>query len=346
MDKNFHKLIQKEKTILLPDIGTFFNDDTSLAIEMINKLHAYNVEVIKGEILHDPNICLDYDQNEFYYDKSQKKFIAENYRKLMTRKTVDLNSYEKIFEHAKSLDKVLVLSIYDTVGVDFALNIKCDVIKVASSNITNIPLIKYMSKFDLPIILDTGHSTLEEIARAINILNDNDFFDIFIQHSPLAPPVPVEEQNLNFMVNLGKTFGLPYGLSDHHDGDEMLYAATALGASIVEKGVTPEKYLADQDCAHAMFIDDIPEILKRIKNISKSLGNGTRYLRRDREKYKSRMCIYATKDIKNGEKISEEKISFAMPFVGIGVEEIDNVIGRKLSKDVKKGEPLKKDFLI
>ena len=88
------------------------------------------------------------------------------------------------------------------------------------------------------------------------------------------------------MVNLGKTFGLPYGLSDHHDGDEMLYAATALGAAIVEKGVTPEKYLADQDCAHAMFIDDIPEILKRIKNISKSLGNGTRYLRRDREKYK------------------------------------------------------------
>ena len=83
-------------------------------------------------------------------------------------------------------------------------------------------------------------------------------------------PVPVEEQNLNFMVNLGRTFGLPYGLSDHHDGDEMLYAATALGASIVEKGVTPEKYLADQDCAHAMFIDDIPEILKRIKNISKS----------------------------------------------------------------------------
>lgn len=346
MGKKFQELINKEKTILLPDIGTFFNDDTSLAIEMINKLDTYNIEVIKGEVLHDPNICLDYDQDEFYYDKSQKKFIAENYRKLMTRKTVDLDSYEKIFKHAKSLDKVLVLSIYDFAGVDFAVNIKCDVLKVASSNITNVPLIKYMAKFDLPIILDTGHSTLEEIARAINIFNDNKLFDIFIQHSPLAPPVTVEQQNLNFMVNLGKTFGLPYGLSDHHDGDEMLYAATALGASIVEKGVTPEKYLSDQDCAHAMFIEDIPEIVKRIKNISKSLGNGTRYLRRDREKYKSRMCIYATQDINCGEIISEEKISYAMPYVGIGVEEIDNVIGRKVSKDIKMGEPLKKNFLI
>ena len=313
---------------------------------MIDKLHTYKIDVIKGEILHDPNICLDYDQDEFYYDKSQRKFISENYRKLMTRKTISLDSYEKIFKHAKSLNKLLVLSIYDCVGVDFAISIECDVIKLASSNITNIPLIKYMSKYDLPIILDTGHSTIEEIARAINILNDNNFFEIFIQHSPLAPPVPVEEQNLNFMVSLGKTFGLRYGLSDHHYGDEMLYAAAALGASIVEKGVSPEKNLSDQDCAHAMYIDDVPEILKRIKNISKSLGDGTRYLRRDRDKYKSRMCIYAKKDMSSGEKIYKQNIGFAMPLVGIGVEEIDNIIGRKLSKAIKKGEPITKEFLI
>ena len=92
---------------------------------------------------------------------------------------------------------------------------------------------------------------------------------IIIEHSPLAPPTNVKFHNLLFMKTLQKTFNYNVGLSDHHDGNEMLYAATALGAVIVEKGVCVDRNKINQDVAHSIQIDELKEVNKKIQNISR-----------------------------------------------------------------------------
>ena len=130
------------------------------------------------------------------------------------------------------------------------------------------------------------------------------------------------------MKTLQKTFNYNVGLSDHHDGNEMLYAATALGAVIVEKGVCVDRNKINQDVAHSIQIDELKEVNKKIQNISRGLGNGIRYLNRSREKYSSRMGIIAKKNIKNGERITLKNIKFAWPIKYIGSEDIDQILNK------------------
>ena len=142
------------------------------------------------------------------------------------------------------------------------------------------------------------------------------------------------------MQTLGACFNLPYGLSDHHIGDEMLYAATALGASIVEKGVCPDQLGDEQDRAHALNISQVAIVQRKIENIAKGLGNGVRGLSRNRDKYISRMGLIAKVNIEKGEVITKNKVDYAFPVIGIPVEEIDLIINKKASKMIFLGQPL------
>ena len=117
--------------------------------------------------------------------------------------------------------------MYDIEGAKFAKSNGVSALKIASS-IVHKPLISFCAKLNLPIIIDTGDSTIEEIDRAIGWWKcESKSGHLIIQHSPYPYPESLDNHNLNFMVNLGKIFNLPYGLSDHHVGNEMLYAATA-----------------------------------------------------------------------------------------------------------------------
>jgi sialic acid synthase SpsE len=335
-----HDLIKKYKTLFLPDIGTFFNDDVSTALKMVDQLADAGIPVIKGEVLHDADVCLRSDFLDYYYSPSTGGMIKENYRAIIERKIVSFDNYAIIFDRVRQRGCKLVVSVYDNKGVDFAVEQDVLAIKIASSNVTHQPLLEYVAKTNKTIILDTGHSTLEEIARAVNWLNDAGKSDIIIQHSPLAPPVPVDEHNLMFMRTLGDCFQLPYGLSDHHIGDEMLYAATALGACIVEKGVCPDAMGDDQDRAHALNISEAAVVQQKITNIAKGLGNGMRQFERDREKFRSRMGLVARQEISEGEVLTNENIGFAFPPIGLGVEYTEFVLGKKVNRAISVGKPI------
>ena len=337
---NIHDIINERGVLFLPDIGTFFNDDIDLAFKMVDQLSEAKIPVLKAEILHNADICLKTELEENYYSSVKAEMVRESYRQIIERKVVSLEDYARIFTRIKANGCELVVSVYDTEGVDFAIKHNVIALKIASSNITHKALIEYVAKTDITIILDTGHSTLEEISRAINWLNDSGKKDIIIQHSPLAPPVSVGEHNLKFMQTLGECFGLPFGLSDHHIGEEMLYAATALGASIVEKGVCPDDLKDEQDRAHALNISQAAAVQEKIENISKGLGNGVRHLVRSRSKYISRMGIIAKTDIKLGDRLTKDNIGFAFPAVGIPVEDFDFVINKKILSAISAGQPI------
>ena len=325
---------QLSTPFFLPDIGTFFNQDINLALDLINQLAQAKVSVLKGEILHSADICLAGDTIEKYYNSANNTMVKENYRALIERKVVSLDDYRLIFDHARAQSMAIILSVYDEQGADFAKEIGCMAIKIASANITHQPLIEYIAAKQLPMILDTGHSTLEEVLRAVSWARDAGNYDLLIEHSPPAPPNDVKLHNLRFMQPMGQAAGTPFGLSDHHNGDEMLFAATAMGAIILEKGVCPNNMAAEQDGAHAMPINQVAQTIEKINNIASALGNGYRELPRYRAKYHSRMGLVAKVDIAQGQCLSLANVSFAFPALGIATEYWSEVQGVKTSRDI------------
>lgn len=325
--------------LFLPDIGTFFNQDEGLALEMVDRLAEAGVRVIKGEVLHDPDICLD-DGTAVRYPDRQGGMREEPYRRLIERKVVPLPTYERIFGHARDRGMGIVLSIYDLTGLRFALDLDVDGLKVATSNIVHQPLITVMAATGRPLLIDTGDSSLEEIDRAVSWARDGGAERLLVEHSPYPPPAGPERHDLRFMVSLGRSLGLPFGLSDHHHGEEMLYAATALGASLLEKGVCPDGLDGEQDVAHALPIGQVARVEQACATIHTALGREYRPLDRNRPRKLSRMGLVAARDLAPGEPLSLETVRFAFPARGIRVEQWEEAAGRCLVRGVAAGQPV------
>jgi N,N'-diacetyllegionaminate synthase len=325
--------------VMLPDIDMFFNRDLELAKEIVRKLVGSGVKVIKGAVIHNAEIALDDGTQEVYYS-SRTGSIAENYRSLMERKVMTLEEHEELFKLCRSLGPELVLSVYDSCGASFAKDIGACALKVPSTNITHEQLIRFLGKLQIPVIIDTGKSTLEEIARAVQWARDAGINELILEHSPEAPPSSLANHNLRMITSLQKIFECPVGLSDHHAGDEMMFAAVALGASVLEKGVCADDQGVDQDVYHAMRVGEVAGILTKCENIFEALGGHMRYLQRDRPKPKARMGLIARKQLQSGSLINEENIDFAFPARGVPTEYWSLVQGWKIKSGIDQGRTI------
>lgn len=327
--------------VILPDIDVFFNQDIDLAKSMITSLVKSGSKFIKAAVIHDPNIVLDDDTQESYYDHVAKKLVSERYRDLIERKVISLDSYRILADLTRELNALLVLSVYDSEGADFAVDAGAVALKIASSNITHEYLINYVCDLGLPIILDTGKASLAEISRAMGwIRAKGSLSRAIIQHSPLAPPHDLKFHNLHMMRTLGEIFDVPFGLSDHHAGNEMMIAATALGACVLEKGVCPENAIADQDVAHAIPVSRFPDLLTECTNVFHALGGKMRFLDDIPVRRLDRMGLIAKVDLRPGSKITDKEIGFAWPSKGVGAEFWSVVEGCRLTRSIKKGQPV------
>ena len=257
--------------LFLPDIGTFFNQDMALAEDMVHRLKAAGAVAIKGELVHRIDMVVDDHTHERYIGKGGA-VVAERYRDLMARKVVPLDSYARLFAVCADLDLPVVLSIYDREGADFARQIGASALKIASSNIVHRALIEYVAAAVLPMLLDTGKSTLEEIGRAVGWARDGDAERLIVEHSPDPPPAGLDQHHLRMLPTLRSLFDCPVGLSDHHAGEEMLYAGIALGAHVLEKGICPDDTPADQDVHHALPIGRLAAVLSRCADVHAALG--------------------------------------------------------------------------
>ncbi|WP_288349401.1 N-acetylneuraminate synthase family protein [uncultured Thalassospira sp.] len=329
--------------LLLPDIGTFFNSNVEEAIVLIDSLIDQGVEIIKGEILHDPSICLDDGTLESYYSPKSGLMVEERYRDLIERKVVSLDDYDRIFRHCRNRELAFVLSVYDFAGADFALQSGAAALKVASSNIVHEPLIRYLANTRKPLVIDTGRSTMDEIDRALSWARSSGAEDIILEHSPPPPPAPVEHQNIRILDTFADKFDCLTALSDHHSGPEMLYAAAARGVSLLEKGVCSDDKEDDQDVAHALRVSDFSEVNRVCQTIYSGIGVGE--LPPVKKKKTSRMGLVAAKNLSEGEYVSSESVSYAFPALGIPVEYWSRVNGSRITKSVEAGKPLEWDHV-
>jgi N,N'-diacetyllegionaminate synthase len=253
--------------------------------------------------------------------------VRESYRAVLERHVVPLRDLAVIMTAARDAGLDLVMSIYDDEGLAFARDMQVDALKVASSNIVHAPLIRSLAATGLPLVIDTGRSSMEEIARAVGWARAAGATKLLIQHSPPGPPAAASAFNLRMMAALGQTHAALCGLSDHDQGTESALTAVALGAHAIEKGIRADAAHGDIDLAHALPISQLPE----------------RTFPTDRPRPPDRMGLVAGADLAVGTVLSRANVRFSFPAAGLGVEAWDDVEGRRLARSVMAGQPIVAD---
>ena len=336
------------RPVFFAEIGSSFNGDPDRAASMIERVIAVSAEcpdqpmVLKTEILNNPEICLPVDTMETYANKAGK-IRQERYRDLIERKVMPIRHYIPLFQMCRDAGVPFVVSVYDFEAATFAAEHGAAAIKIASANIVHVPLIRYATGLGLPVVIDTGRSTIAEVHRAVDTAREGGCQDLIVQHSPDGHPAPAIAQNLRILETYKRLFGVPVGLSDHYVGIEMCFLAVALGASVLEKGVYDDPEELDQDIAHAMDIVDLGRVLRMIRDCWDALGQPARNVHEKIDWVigtSQRQGLVANVDLHSGDRLSLESVRFAFPCVGIPVEHWDLVDGWTVDSELSTGHPI------
>tara|TARA_Y100000389_G_C17450898_1_gene514721 strand:+ start:528 stop:1583 length:1056 start_codon:yes stop_codon:yes gene_type:complete len=328
---------------IIAEIGANHNGDIDLAKKMIEYAIKCGCDAVKFQSWSNKSLIskTGYKENTVFTDSKKKHFgsLKEMVEKYYLRKEQHFEL--KNFCSTKGVD--FCSTPFSSEEVDLLNEINVEFFKVASMDINNYPLLKYLAQFQKPILISTGMANLSEIEKAVKTIEKEGNSKIIILHCVAIYPPENKDLNLNNITMLQNTFGYPVGFSDHTLGIVAPLASIALGACIIEKHFTIDKNLPGWDHQISANPNEMKKIVDGSKIIYESLGNYKRIVSKAEEEKKKvfRRSIVLNKNLKIGDIIKEEDISFKRPGTGITIDNINVVLGRRLKKKIKKDELIK-----
>lgn len=333
-----------KKPFLIAEIGVNFYDiaekenisDIDAAKLMIDEAKACGVDAVKFQSYKAETLVSH--NSPAYWDLSEEPATSQ-FELFKKFDKFGPDEYRELAQYCKEVGIVFLSTPFDFDSVDY-LDEFLDVYKISSSDITNIPFIKYVASKNKPILLSTGASTLKEIKNAVNAIEEVSNANVAIMHCVLSYPTSYEDANLLMIKDLAENFpDYEIGYSDHTKPDENMLVLTAAynyGATIIEKHFTLDKTLKGNDHYHAMDCQDVIKFKDNIRFISKINGrkNKQPLICESSARREARRSIVASKNIKKGESITMENITFKRPGTGISPVDIDQVIGKQATEDI------------
>ena len=307
------------------------------AVKLIKAAKEAGADAIKFQTYTPDTITIDCD-NEYFQIKQGTLWDGQTLYELYKKAYTPWEWQPKLKEIAESEGLICFSSVFDKTSVDFLEKIDVPAYKIASFEITDIPLIEYVASKGKPIIISTGIATLSDIEEAINACKRMGNEQIALLKCVSAYPTPLEDVNLRTIPNLADTFKTVVGLSDHTLGISVPIASVALGACIIEKHLTLDRKLGGPDAAFSLEPEEFKAMVKSAREVEKALGeisyDLTEKMKKSREFSRS---LFVVKDMKAGEIFTEENIRSIRPGYGLPPKYLKDVLGKKASQDIKKG---------
>lgn len=336
-----HRKIGKNQSVfIIAEMSANHLQKFDNAVKIIKVAKEAGADAIKLQTYTPDTITLDIDNKYFRIKKGSLhygKTLYQLYREAYT----PWEWQPKLKEIAEEEGLIFFSSVFDKTSVDFLEGINVPAYKIASLEITDIPLIEYVASKGKPVIMSTGIATLSDIEEAVNACKRMGNNQIALLKCTSAYPAPLEEINLKTIPNLADTFKTVVGLSDHTLGISAPIASVALGVCIIEKHLTLDRKLGGPDAAFSLEPEEFKAMVKSVREVEKALGEVsydlTEKMKKSREFSRS---LFVVKDIKAGEIFTEENISSIRPGYGLHPKYLKDILGKKSTQLIKKGTPL------
>ena len=247
--------------------------------------------------------------------------------------------------HCKKRNITFLSSAFDLESIELLKRLKLSLFKIPSGEITNYPYLKNIGSLKKSIILSTGMSTLNEIKNALTVLicSGTKRNKITVLHCNTEYPTPFEDVNLQAMLTIKNTFNISVGYSDHTEGIAIPIAATALGATVIEKHLTLDKKMNGPDHKASLEPHEFSKMVKSIRDITSAIGNGIKKPSKSEINniIIARKSIVAKTFILKNDVFSENNITIKRPGNGINPMKWESVLGRKSKYYFKKDDLIK-----
>lgn len=326
------------KTFIVAELSANHGHNLETALASVRAIADAGVDAVKIQTYTADTITLDCDKDDFVvaggtlWDNTK---LYDLYKEAYT----PWEWHQAIFDEAKKCGIMCFSTPFDNTAVDFLEKCGNPIMKIASFEITDVNLIRYAASKGKPMVISTGVATQEDIELAIQACHEAGNHDITLLRCVSAYPAPMENVNLRTMQDMKERYGVKVGLSDHTMGSDVAIAAVALGAEMVEKHFILDRAIGGPDAAFSMTVEEFKQMVSSIRNVEKALGKVD--YPTDPTQIKGRQfsrSLYIAEDMKAGDILTEQNLRSVRPGYGLHPKYLNECLGKKVNRDLDKGE--------
>tara|TARA_B100000029_G_scaffold516320_1_gene628662 strand:- start:4867 stop:5949 length:1083 start_codon:yes stop_codon:yes gene_type:complete len=334
--------IGKDQSVfIIAEAGVNHNGDVKIAHKLIDAAVNAKADAVKFQTFNVDNLVTKSAPKAEYQIKNTKS--EETQYEMLSSLQLSKNDFIELQKHCDESKILFLSSPFDIESIDLLFEINVAALKIPSGEITNLPLLKYAANLNIPLIVSTGMSTLEEVKLAADTINETGNQELILLHCVSNYPAADNESNLKAMDTLYENFKVPIGFSDHSLGINISLAAVARGACVIEKHLTINKKMSGPDHLASLNPNEFQDLVRCIRSIEHALGNGEKVMQLSEHSTAlvARKSLVAAKNIMKGEKIRESMIKICRPGTGVPPSMFTEILSSYAAHDINEGEILK-----
>lgn len=328
---------------IIAELSANHNNNFNQAKETILAMKHAGADAVKFQTYTADSLSLNL-HNEYFGPLKTGLWKGKRPYDLYKEASMPWEWQKPLSEYAASIGLDWLSSPFDFPAVDFLEKLNIPSYKIASLEITDIPLIEYIASKGKPVIISTGAATIEDINAAIDACKRMGNNKISLLKCTSQYPAPIDAANLNTIPDMQKRFKLNIGLSDHSFGSIVPVVAVSLGATIVEKHFILDRSSGGPDADFSMEPDEFKKMVEEVRNAEKALGKIS-YDLTEKDRFRRR-SLFAVKDIKKGNLITNENVRSIRPGFGLHPKFLTEITGKTAKVDIPAGTALKMELFI
>ena len=339
------KISENSKPFLIAEMSGNHNQSLSKALKIVKAAYEAGADAIKLQTYTADTMTINSKNKIFQITEKKNLWRGQTQYSLYEKAQTPWAWHKKIFDYAKKLGIICFSSPFDETSVDFLEKLNVKIYKIASFENDHYPLLKKVAKTKKPMIISTGMLSLKELKNIVNYVKKNGCKKLILLKCTSAYPADPKDANLLTMKEMRKIFKCEVGLSDHTVGMGTSIAAITMGASVIEKHFKFDKEDITVDSKFSMDTNNFKIFKKEFD--SAWLAKGVKFFgstKSEKSFEKNKRSIFAIKDIEKGEKFTKENIRVLRPRVGLVPLFYDKILGKKATKNIKKNDPIKRNF--
>lgn len=332
-----------KRTLIIAEAGVNHNGDIGLAKELIDVAAECGADYVKFQSFKAKNI-ISVNAVKADYQTRNTGNAAESQLEMVRKYELGRTQHEQLITHAESRSVKFLSSPFDLESVELLSELGITLFKIPSGEITNLPYLRAVARKKGEVILSTGMSSLDDVAKAISVLEENGLVreKLTVLHCNTEYPTAFRDVNLNAMLTMGNTFRVAVGYSDHTPGITIPIAAVALGATVIEKHFTLDRNMEGPDHKASLEPGELKSMIDAIRDVESAKGDGVKRPSESEQKNIgiARKSLVAGRAIRAGETLTDDNLAVKRPGTGISPMLWDDVIGKSVTRDFEEDELL------